>query len=110
MQFLKPKKYDPGAAQRLAEEAAAREATARETRAAEKARRRALKEELAAARELVQVRGRDIQFVLVGGGPSLEGLRAMAAARRVRARLPARRRQRRRRQRRRRRRRRQRRP
>jgi DNA repair exonuclease SbcCD ATPase subunit len=49
MQFLKPKKYDPGAAQRLAEEAAAREATARETRAAEKARRRALKEELGLA-------------------------------------------------------------
>ena len=44
--FLKPKKFDPGAAQRLAEEAAAREAAAREKRTAEKAKRRALKEEL----------------------------------------------------------------
>eukprot|EP00946_MAST-07B_sp_MAST-7B-sp1_P004891 g4891.t1 len=46
MEFLKPKKYDPDAAQRLAEKAAAREAEAREKRAQEKARRRALKEEL----------------------------------------------------------------
>ena len=33
---------------------------------------------LEAARELIQVRGRDIQFVLVGGGPALEEIRAMA--------------------------------
>ena len=34
---------------------------------------------LEAAREIVFERGRDVQFVLVGGGPSLEGLKAMAA-------------------------------
>jgi glycosyltransferase involved in cell wall biosynthesis len=34
---------------------------------------------LEAARDLVQDRGRDIQFVLVGGGPSLEGLQEKAA-------------------------------
>ncbi|WP_235868760.1 glycosyltransferase [Meridianimarinicoccus zhengii] len=34
---------------------------------------------LEAAREIVFDRGRDVQVVLVGGGPALEGLRAMAA-------------------------------
>lgn len=34
---------------------------------------------LEAARDLVRERGRDIQFVLVGGGPSLEGLKADVA-------------------------------
>ena len=34
---------------------------------------------LEAAREIVFDRGRDVQFVLVGGGPALEWLRAMAA-------------------------------
>ncbi|WP_253913472.1 glycosyltransferase family 4 protein [Pseudoruegeria sp. HB172150] len=34
---------------------------------------------LEAAREMVHDRGRDVQFVLVGGGPALDGLKAMAA-------------------------------
>ena len=34
---------------------------------------------LDAAREIVFDRGRDVQFVLVGGGPALDGLKAMAA-------------------------------
>ena len=34
---------------------------------------------LEAARDIIQTRGRDLQFVLVGGGPALEGLKAMAA-------------------------------
>ncbi len=33
---------------------------------------------LEAAREIVQDRGRDVQFVLVGGGPALDGLKAQA--------------------------------
>jgi glycosyltransferase involved in cell wall biosynthesis len=35
---------------------------------------------LEAAREIVFERGRDVQFVLVGGGPALAGLKAQAAA------------------------------
>lgn len=34
---------------------------------------------LGAARDIVQDQGRDVQFVLVGGGPALDGLRRMAA-------------------------------
>ncbi|MFA5580831.1 MAG: glycosyltransferase family 4 protein [Paracoccaceae bacterium] len=35
---------------------------------------------LTAARDIVHDQGRDVQFVLVGGGPALDGLRRMAAA------------------------------